>query len=135
MSVAVGKLKVMAPEPRAKLLERGIRNSDQLLEAARTPDERKVLAEQTGIAPEAILELANRADLARIRGVGQVYANLLEEAGVDTVKELAVRVPANLYAKLLEVNAEKKLAGRAPTLPEVKKWVTQAKRLRKLLEY
>ena len=135
MSVAVGKLKVMASEPRAKLLQRGIRNSDQLLEAARTPDGRKVLAEQTGITPEAILELANRADLARIRGIGQIYADLLEQAGVDTVKELAARVPANLHATLAAVNAEKKLAGRAPTLPDVKKWVTQAKRLRKLLEY
>jgi len=135
MSVAVGKLKVTAPESRAKLLQRGIRNSDQLLEAARTPDGRKALAEQTGITPETILELANRADLARIRGIGQVYANLLEEAGVDTVKELAGRVPANLHATLAAVNVEKKLAGRAPTLPDVKKWVTQAKRLRKLLEY
>ncbi len=135
MPVAVGKLKVTAPESRAKLLQRGIRNSDQLLEAARTPEERTALAEQTGITPEAILELANRADLARIRGIGQVYANLLEEAGVDTVKELAVRVPANLHATLAAVNVEKKLTGRAPTLPDVKKWVTQAKRLRKLLEY
>ncbi len=135
MSVAIGKLKIMAAEPRAKLLQHGIRNSDQLLEAARTPDGRKVLAEQTGIAPEVILGLANRADLARIKGVGQIYADLLEQAGVDTVKELAARVPANLHAKLSEVNAEKKLAGRAPVLSEVKKWVTQAKRLRKLLEY
>jgi predicted flap endonuclease-1-like 5' DNA nuclease len=135
MSVAVGRLKVTAPESRAKLLQRGIRNSDQLLEAARTPEERKALAEQTGITPEAILELANRADLARIKGVGQIYADLLEQAGVDTVKELAARVPANLHATLAAVNVEKKLAGRAPTLPDVKKWVTQAKRLRKLLEY
>lgn len=135
MSVAVGKLKIKDPALQAKLQAQGIRNSDQLLKASRTPDQRKALADQAGITPEAVLELANRADLARIKGVGQIYADLLEQAGVDTVKELAARVPANLHATLAAVNAEKKLAGRAPTLAEIKKWVTQAKRIRKLLEY
>ena len=49
-----------------------------------------------------MLELVNRADLARIKGIGEVYSNLLENAGVDTVLELSKRVPANLHAKLVE---------------------------------
>ena len=83
----------------------------------------------------AILELANRADLARVRGIGGVFSDLLEQAGVDTVKELATRSPDNLHAKLLEMNAQRRLAGRAPTLDMVKDWVAQAKELPKLLEY
>lgn len=83
----------------------------------------------------AVLELANRADLARVRGIGGVFCNLLEWAGVDTVKEPATRRPDNLHAKLLETNAQETLAGRAPTPHMVKDWVAQAKELPKLLEY
>jgi len=87
------------------------------------------------VEPGAILELANRADLARVRGIGGVFSDLLEHAGVDTVKDLATRNPDNLHAKLVEVNAEKKLAGRTPHQGMVKDWVTQARELPKLLEY
>ena len=135
MTISIGKLKGMSTELEAKLKERGIYNSDQLLEAARTPSGRQALAEQVGVESRAILELANRADLARVRGIGGVFSNLLEQAGVDTVKELATRRPDNLHAKLLEINAQKRLAGRAPTLDMVKDWVAQAKELPKLLEY
>ena len=135
MAISIGKLKGMSTELEAKLKERGFYNSDQLLGAAQTPAGRKALVEQVGVESRAILELANRADLARVRGIGGVFSNLLEQAGVDTVKELATRRPDNLHAKLLEINAQKGLAGRAPTLDMVKDWVAQAKELPKLLEY
>ena len=135
MAISIGKLRGMSAELAAKLKEQGISNSDQLLEAARTPAGRKALAKQAGVEPRAILGLANRADLARVRGIAGVFSDLLEHAGVDTVKELATRNPDNLHAKLAEINAEKKLAGRTPTLDMVKDWVGQAKELPKLLEY
>ena len=135
MAISIGKLKGTSTELDAKLKEQGIYNSDQLLRAAQTPAGRKALVEQVGVESRAILELANRADLARVRGIGGVFSNLLEQAGVDTVKELATRRSDNLHAKLLEVNAQNRLAGRAPTLDMVKDWVAQAKELPKLLEY
>jgi predicted flap endonuclease-1-like 5' DNA nuclease len=101
----------------------------------KTPAARKELAKKLGMEASAVLELANRADVARINGIGGVFSDLLENAGVDTVKELAKRDPANLMAKLTEVNAKKKLAGRLPTVAQVKDWVDQAKALPKLLEY
>jgi hypothetical protein len=82
-----------------------------------------------------ILELANRADLARIKGIAGVYSDLLEEAGVDTVKELKGRVPENLHAKLLEVNAQKMLTPQPPAPKTVKNWVSLARRRRKFLQY
>ena len=69
------------------------------------------------------------ADLFRIRGVGSEYAELLEKAGVDTVKELRNRSAANLHAKMLEVNAKKKLVRQAPGAKMVEKWVAHAKTL------
>lgn len=118
-----------------KLKARGIKNSDQLLESVKTPVARRELAKELGIAPGEVLEMANRADLARIKGIGEVFADLLENAGVDTVKELSKRLPENLHAKLAEINAQKKVSQRTPTLDMVKDWVTQAKELPKILEY
>ena len=77
----------------------------------------------------------NLADLFRIKGVGEEYSDLLEEAGVDTVVELSKRVAENLHAKMLEVNETKKLVRRPPTLNEVKKWIEQAKELPRKVEY
>ncbi len=85
-----------------RLAAEGVKTSEALLEAGKTVVGRKELAAKVGADPKEILELVNRADLARIRGIGEVYSNLLENAGVDTVAELAKRVPANLHAKLLE---------------------------------
>jgi hypothetical protein len=90
----------MSTEREAKLKERGIYNSDQLLEAARTPSERQAMAEHAGVESRRILELANGADLARVRGIRGVLPNLLEQADVDTVKELATRRLDNLHVKL-----------------------------------
>jgi len=135
MAISIGKLRGISDELTAKLKERGIYNSAQLLAAARTPAGRKDLAEFAGVETGAILELANRADLVRVWGVAGVFSDLLEQAGVDTVKELATRNPDNLYAKLVETNIERKVAGRVPALNAVKDLVAQAKELPKLLEY
>lgn len=135
MTIPVSKIRGMSQDIAAKLREHGVSDSDGFLTAAKTPKERKALAGQLGVEANIILELANRADLARVRGIGTVFSDLLEKAGVDTVKELAHRVPENLHAKLIDVNNDLQLSGRKPTLADVKLWVSQAKELPKLLEY
>lgn len=107
----------------------GIRTVEALLEAGATPQGRQELAETTGISGTLILEWVNLADLMRIKGVGEEYSDLLEEAGVDTVRELQHRVPENLLAKMQQVNEEKHLVRRLPTLRMVEDWVEQAKHL------
>jgi predicted flap endonuclease-1-like 5' DNA nuclease len=82
-----------------------------------------------------ILEWVNHVDLFRIKGVGEEYADLLEEAGVDTVPELAQRNPETLYQKLLEVNGEKKLVRQLPSQTQVQSWVDQAKNLPRVIAY
>ena len=110
-----------------KLIAAGIEKVDQLLDRCAAPKGRKELAEATGIPEKLILRWTNHADLFRIKGVGPQFAELLEAAGVDTVKELRNRVPANLQPKLEEVNAEQKLVRRVPALKEVEKMIAQAK--------
>ena len=135
MNLPIRKLKGMSAKLEVRLEVRGINDSDQLLNASRTSVARQDLARAVGVEASVILGLANRADLARVKGIGGVFSDLLEQAGVDSVKELANRRPDHLLAKLAEVNAQKKLAGRAPTLKAVESWVAQAKQLPKTLEY
>ena len=118
-----------------KLQAIGIRTVEALLEAGKTPQGRKELAEKSGVSGKAILEWVNRADLFRIKGVAEEYSDLLESAGVDTVVELAKRRADNLFEKMKAVNAEKKLVRRLPTLVMVANWVEQAKGLERIVTY
>ena len=135
MAIPIAELRGLSEGSAARFRTHGIANSDQLLEAARTPAGRQALAEQVGIDARAVLELANRADLARIRGIAGVFGDLLEHAGVDTVRELATRNPDNLHAALVETNEREHLAGRLPNAAMVADWVAQAKELPPGIEY
>ncbi|MGL4332729.1 MAG: DUF4332 domain-containing protein [Bacteroidales bacterium] len=113
----------------------GIKTTSDLLEKSKTPKCRHDLAAEAGLTEKQILKFANMADLFRIHGIAKEYSELLEVAGVDTVPELSHRVPDNLHKKLIEVNEAKHLTRRVPTLPEVEKWVAEAKALPRMLEY
>jgi len=118
-----------------KLADAGVTSTDDLLAKCATPKDRKTLAESSGIGEKQILRWANMADLFRIKGVGEEYADLLEAAGVDTVPELGQRNATNLFAKMTEVNEAKKLVRALPTEDKVSDWVEQAKKLDRKLEY
>jgi predicted flap endonuclease-1-like 5' DNA nuclease len=113
----------------------GIGTVEKLLDEGGSPSGRTKIAEKTGVTTQRVLEWVNRADLMRINGIGSEYSDLLEAAGVDTVKELATRRADNLHAKLEEVNTAKKLVRRTPTAAEVEKWVTEAKTLPSKVSY
>lgn len=110
-----------------RLQAAGIKTTDDLLEACGSRKGRDDMAEQTGFSASQLLKWANLADLMRISGVGEEYSELLEAAGVDTVKELAARNAENLAAKMKEVNETKKLTRAVPAASQVQKWVDQAK--------
>jgi len=118
-----------------KLEAAGIKTVEKLLEAGGKAKAREELAAKTGIPHKLILEWVNLADLMRIKGVGEEYSDLLEEAGVDTIAELANRKAENLHAKILETNKEKKLVHRPPVLKQVQKWIEEAKKLPHKVEY
>lgn len=119
----------------AKLNEAGIITTDDLLNRAATKKGRDELASTTGIPEKLILKWANHADLFRIKGVAGQFAELLEAAGVDTVKELRHRVAANLHAKMVEVNEAKNLCNRVPAEKEIQRMIDQAKELTPVMTY
>ncbi len=119
----------------AKLKEAGVASVEELLETCASKKGRASLAEKTGISEKLILKWANHADLARIKGIGGEYAELLEAAGVDTVPELAQRKAENLWAKMVEINEAKKLVRKLPTQSQVEDWVKQAGALPRAIQY
>lgn len=125
----------IGPEYATKLKAKGIRSIEGLLKSAFSADGRKGLALDAGISEKLILEWANRADLFRIKGVGEEYSDLLEVSGVDTVPELSKRKAENLYQKLVETNQAKKLVRKMPTQAQVANWIDQAKKLPRVLQY
>lgn len=135
MTTAVKDLKGATEAIVTKLKELGITNNEQLVAAAAAPAQRKELAASCGCEVRAILELTNRADLARIKGISGVYSDLLEKTGVDTVKELATRRPDNLHAKILETNTKDPVTKQPPSAAMVESWVQQAKDLPKTISY
>ncbi|MBP5424610.1 MAG: DUF4332 domain-containing protein [Prevotella sp.] len=118
-----------------KLISAGINKASELLEKCAAPKGRKELAEATGISEKLILKWTNHTDLYRINGVGPQFAELLEAAGVDTVKEFRHRVAENLQPKLAEVNEQKNICNRVPAVSEVQKMIDQAKELEPKMTY
>lgn len=119
----------------AKLKDAGVKTTEALLEKAATKKGREQLAETTGISEKLILKWANHADLFRIKGIAGQFAELLEAGGVDTVKEFRHRVAANLQPKLLEINEQKNLCNRVPSVTELQKMIDQAKELEPMISY
>ena len=119
----------------SKLMAENIDTVEQLLDRCAAPAGRKELAEKTGISEKLILKWTNHADLFRVDGIGPQFSELLEAAGVDTVKELRHRVAANLAAKLIEVNDEKHLCRRVPVESELQRMIDQAKELEPRMTY
>jgi predicted flap endonuclease-1-like 5' DNA nuclease len=118
-----------------KLAGLGLKTTDDLLKVGASPKGREDLVLASGISGKLILRWVNMADLFRIKGVGEEYADLLEAAGVDTVPELAQRRADNLTVKMAEVNDEKRLVRRRPTEDQVATWIESAKGLPRVVTY
>jgi predicted flap endonuclease-1-like 5' DNA nuclease len=113
----------------------GIRTTEKLLEAAKSPKGRKQLKAETGLDEKRLLAWANIADKLRIKGMGKEYACLLCEVGVDTVKELRYRNPARLAQAMAELNKKRRLVRFLPSAKLVTRWVENARRLPQKISY
>lgn len=125
----------IGPAYAAKLAEAGLTTTDDLLAAGGSPSGRDDLAAKTGISGSLILEWVNHVDLFRITGVGSEYADLLEEAGVDSVPELAQRNAANLTAAMATANEQKSLVRSLPSESQVAGWIDEAKTVERAVHH
>jgi predicted flap endonuclease-1-like 5' DNA nuclease len=122
----------MSPEVRNKLKRQGIHYTHQLLHAAGSDERRRQLAARGSIDDLVLEQLVRRADLTRVKGIGAVFADLLEMVGVDRVATLAQQNPPELHGRLHELNIAERFVRRAPTPDEVQQWITEARALPRL---
>lgn len=135
MSYKIETIEGIAASYGAKLRAAGIRTTAAMLERCASRKGRQELAKVTGIDEKNILKWTNMCDLMRVKGVGEEYSELLEAAGVDTVKELRTRKPENLHQAMVEANGRRKLVRQLPGLKQVEAWVAHAKALPAKMEY
>jgi len=135
MSYKIDEIEGIGEAYAEKLRAAGIATTEALLEKGATKKGREAISEETGISEKLILKWVNHADLFRIKGVAGQFAELLEAAGVDTVKEFRHRVAANLQPKLVEVNEQRNLCNRVPAVSEIEKMIAQAKELEPMVTY
>jgi predicted flap endonuclease-1-like 5' DNA nuclease len=136
MSYAIMDIKGIGPLMADKLKDKaGIRTTEKLLETAASAKGRKELAAKIGVDEKTILRWANLVDRMRIKGIGEDYARLLQEVGVDTVKELKYRNVAKLASAMREANKKNKLVRLLPSERRVQRWVDQAKVLPLKISY
>lgn len=135
MSYAINQIEGIGPVMSEKLETVGITKVEQLLEKGASKAGRTALASETGIDEGKILRWVNMADLFRVKGIAEENSDLLEAAGVDTVKELRTRNAENLHAKLAEVNTEKNLVRALPSLSSVESWIEFAKGLEPMVSH
>jgi predicted flap endonuclease-1-like 5' DNA nuclease len=131
----VSDIEGIGPANETKLNAAGIKSVSALLKMCGDKKGRKSVSDTTGISEKQLLEWANMADLFRINGVGGEFSELLEAAGVDTVKELRNRNAENLHAKMVEVNAQKKLTRVVPGLSKIEDFIEQAKSLDPMISH
>ena len=129
MSYKIEDIEGIGPAYGQKLNNQKITTTDELLEKGGTKKGRQHIAGATGISESLILTWVNHSDLFRVKGIAGQFAELLEAAGVDTVKEFATRNAENLETKLKETNEKSKLSGRVPSLDKLKEMIAQAKTL------
>jgi len=135
MSYPITDIEGIGPSVAEKLKATRIRTTSRLLEAAKNPKGRKSLSDKTGVESSRILKWANIADMMRIKGVGEEYSELLEAAGVDTVRELKHRNPVNLAKAMAAANVRRKLVRLLPSEKAIAKWIAQAKSLPMKITY
>ena len=135
MPYPINQIDGLDAEELKKLKSLGIRTTDRLLEAAKTPKGRSLLAAKTGFDKARILGWANAADRMRIKGMGKEYSCLLKAVGVDTIRELKYRNPANLAKAMSEANKKRKLVRFLPSEKLIMRWVEQAKELASKITY
>ena len=132
----ISDIEGIGPAYQEKLKTAKVRSVTTLLKKGCNRQGRKELSQATGIDETLILKWVNMADLYRVKGVGSEYSELLEKAGVDTVKELRNRRADNLHSKMVEINsADRPLVRQLPGLKSVESWVSEAKKLEPMVTY
>ena len=135
MGYKIEEIEGIGPSYAQKLSAAKIKTTNDLLKLCNTAKGRSEVSKTTGVSEHQVLKWTNLADLMRVSGIGSEYSELLEAAGVDTVKELRNRNAENLAAKMKETHATKKLTRTTPSAKSVQQWIENAAKLPGVITY
>ncbi len=125
----ISNMREVRVDIKAKLRARGIKYIWQLVEYGKTEQQRTELARQMDIPLSTLKMLVSRADLMRLRSVGDDLAHLLATAGVSSCRDLLQRDPEQLHRRLIGLHIGQKIGYHTPTLAQVKSWISEAQEL------
>jgi predicted flap endonuclease-1-like 5' DNA nuclease len=131
----ISKLYGVSREVRFALKIHAITTSERLLHAAARYEDRQALAVAARLHLEALTAVVQRADIARVNGIGTSFARMLADVGIPDVATLAVRDARALQLRLHAFNQVERLVRRCPTLDEIVDWVAQARQLPVIVTY
>lgn len=124
---SIGQIEGLDPKSATRLRKAGVRTTEGLLKEAAGRRGRSDLAERANLDPDHLLGWCQHADMMRIKGIGGEYAELLDAAGVTTIRSLARRNPSTLLQAMAELNERKRIVRRMPTASMVGQWIELAK--------
>jgi len=112
------------PQYRRELPKVGITSLGELLSKTREKDDRDELALRLLIPKEVLIQWVEKAQLARLKGLGVGNLRLLERVGIDSISALAKDDPEHLYEKLEQIPQDRVLPRRAM----IRIWVREARK-------
>lgn len=131
----LSKIPDLEPAHVEKLAQHKIRTTLDLFERGKNPDSRKTLSKDTRVPPDVLLEMIKLSDLARINGVGPIFARTWYLSGVDTVEKVASTDPEIILQKLFTIYKEQGFSKIDFVKRDIEWCVKTAKLLAKVILY
>ncbi len=116
-----------------KLKKAGVTTIEKLLSQGSTRQGRKSIAKNTRINEKNIEQWVHHADFFRIKGIAGLKADLPDAVGVNTLQKLSKQKPDKLLEGMHVANSRHKLVERVPGMVQVKRWVSEAKKAKKVV--
>lgn len=129
------EIKGVGPSYGEKLESLNIKTTYDLLKKCTTPQDRRKISKKSKISETIILKWVNMIDLLRIKGIGAEISEFMEYLGTDTINKLANSDPEILFQKMKDLNNNKNIIKRTPTLRKVENWISQAKEIPRIVKY
>jgi len=117
-----------------KLELNGIKDSKQLFDNAAKRSDRDKLSNRYKLPLDKLFELVQLCDLVRITGVGPVFARIIFDSGIYTVKDFLSFDSADLFERLIKTNNEKGLTKAKFTIKDIEYCIELGKDLPLVIE-
>lgn len=118
----------------ARLNDLGIKNVNDMIREAKTPEQRKKLSQKSDIPEEEVLRLAQLADITWVGYIKSVLAPLYHAAGITSPEILAKYSADELHLHFNEFKKENDYPAQVPFLKDLEHNIKTAKKVKSKIE-